>query len=173
MAETVELLGRVRRRRLSIEDYDPATGPSSRSTSATSSGWRRPRRGPGHGMVLTARAENQLYGHGDLDDTIARLRAYGEAGADVVYAPAWSSSGTSSGSSPRSSGPVNVLALPRGPSVPDWPPSAVRRVSTGGALAFAAYGALVRAATELRDEGTSSYAARAIPSADVAAAFSA
>jgi 2-methylisocitrate lyase-like PEP mutase family enzyme len=67
--------------------------------------------------------------------------------------------------------PVNVLALPRGPSVPELASVDVRRISTGGLLARAAYGALVTSATELRDAGTSTYSTRAISSADVAAAF--
>jgi 2-methylisocitrate lyase-like PEP mutase family enzyme len=61
--------------------------------------------------------------------------------------------------------PVNVLALASGPSIAELASAGVRRVSTGGALARAAYGALLAAAQELRDDGTSSYAARA-PSGD-------
>ena len=69
--------------------------------------------------------------------------------------------------------PVNVLALPGGPSVAELAEAGVRRVSTGGLPAFAAYGALLSAARELRDAGTSGYAAGALSSAQLREAFGA
>jgi 2-methylisocitrate lyase-like PEP mutase family enzyme len=111
-------------------------------------------RGPVH-LVLTGRAENHLYDHGgDLDDTVARLRAYRAAGATCVYAPGLTDLADIRRVVAGCDAPVNVLALGGGPTVPQLADAGVRRVSTGGALAWAAYGALERAAMELRDAGT-------------------
>jgi 2-methylisocitrate lyase-like PEP mutase family enzyme len=119
--------------------------------------------------VLTARAENHLHGVDDIDDTIARLLAYREAGADVVYAP-WLTDLRQITKVVESVGlPVNVLAVPNGPSVAELASVGVRRVSTGGLLARAAYGALLDAAQELAHAGTSGYAARAVSTADLEA----
>lgn len=114
--------------------------------------------GPVH-LVLTARAENYLHGRPDLADTITRLQAYQAAGADVLYAPGLTSLadiGQLVGAVDR---PVNVLAMPGCPSVGELARAGVSRVSVGGALAFAALGALADAATELRDKGTYGYLA--------------
>lgn len=113
-------------------------------------------------MILTARAEHHLYGVGRLDETIERLRAYRAAGADVVYAPGLVSSGDISRLVTAVDVPVNVLALSDGPSIGELAALGVGRVSTGGALARAAYGELVRAAEEIRNAGTSTYAVGAI-----------
>ena len=104
-------------------------------------------------LVLTARAENHLHGVDDLDDTIARLVAYRDAGADVVYAPGLRDLAAIGRVVEDVGVPVNVLALPVGPSVSELAAAGVRRVSTGGALARAAYGALLAGAAELRDRG--------------------
>jgi 2-methylisocitrate lyase-like PEP mutase family enzyme len=109
-------------------------------------------------LVLTARAENHLHGVDDLDDTIARLRAYRDAGADVVYAPGLADLEQIAAVVEAVGVPVNVLALPHGPSVAELASVGVRRVSTGGALARAAYSALLAAAQELQEHGTSRYA---------------
>ena len=116
-------------------------------------------------MVLTGRAENHIRGMTDLDDTIARLVAYREAGADCVYAPGLSTLEQVGAVVDAVRVPVNVLALANGPSVQELASAGVRRVSTGGALARAAYGALLEAAHELLAQGTSTYATRA-PSMD-------
>jgi 2-methylisocitrate lyase-like PEP mutase family enzyme len=108
-------------------------------------------------FVLTARAENHLYDAGDLDDTIARLRAYEEAGADVLYAPGLRSVSEVRAVVSAVSRPVNVLALPGMPSVAELAGAGVARISTGGAFAFAGLGAVVEAARELRDGGTYGY----------------
>lgn len=112
-------------------------------------------------LVLTARAENHLHDRPDLADTIARLQAYQEAGADVLYAP-----GVTSGDDIRRlvasvDRPVNVLARPGVPPVHELGRIGVSRVSVGGAFAFAALEALVEAAHEFRDHGTYEYAHRA------------
>ena len=108
-------------------------------------------------LVLTARAENYLYGRADLADTITRLQAYQAAGADVLYAPGLTSLSDIRQLVTAVDRPVNVLAMPGTPPVSELAGAGVSRVSVGGALAFAALGALVDAATELRDEGTYGY----------------
>jgi 2-methylisocitrate lyase-like PEP mutase family enzyme len=105
-------------------------------------------------MVLTARAENHIHGRDDLADTIARLQAYQEAGADVLYAPGLTKLDDIRSVVTSVDRPVNVLALPGGPTVAELAEAGVRRISVGGAFAFAAYGALIEAARELLDEGT-------------------
>ena len=105
-------------------------------------------------LVLTARAENYLYGRPDLADTITRLQAYQDAGADVLYAPGVSDLAEIRQLVASVDRPVNVLARPGVPAVAELAAAGVARVSVGGAFAFAALGALVEAATELRDAGT-------------------
>jgi 2-methylisocitrate lyase-like PEP mutase family enzyme len=124
-------------------------------------------------MVLTARAENHVSGVDDLEDTIARLVAYRDAGADAVYAPGLSDIDQIAAVVEAVGVPVNVLALPNGPSVAELASVGVRRVSTGGALAAAAYGALAEGARELLGEGTSRYAARGVPRDALRTAFGA
>jgi len=111
--------------------------------------------------VLTARAENHLYGITDLGDTIARLQAYQEAGADVLYAPGLSQLEDIRQVVTSVDRPVNVLGQPGAPSVAELAEAGVRRVSVGGAFAYAALGAAVEAARELLDEGTYGYFERA------------
>jgi 2-methylisocitrate lyase-like PEP mutase family enzyme len=108
-------------------------------------------------LVLTARAENYLYGRDDLADTITRLQAYAVAGADVLYAPGLTRP-EDIGEVVRSvDRPVNVLAVRGAPPVSVLAELGVARVSVGGALAYAALGALVESVTELRDSGTYRY----------------
>jgi 2-methylisocitrate lyase-like PEP mutase family enzyme len=111
-------------------------------------------------LVLTARAENYLHGRPDLADTIARLQAYQEAGADVLYAPGLSSAQDIRTVLESVDRPVNVLARPGAPPIAELHALGVRRVSVGGAFAFNALGALVEAARELREQGTYTYAQR-------------
>jgi 2-methylisocitrate lyase-like PEP mutase family enzyme len=105
-------------------------------------------------FVLTARAENYLRGRPDLADTIARLQAYQEAGADVLYAPALTKLADIRELVASVDSPVNVLALPDGPSVADLAAAGVARISIGSGLSTAAYSTLVEVATELRDHGS-------------------
>jgi 2-methylisocitrate lyase-like PEP mutase family enzyme len=109
--------------------------------------------GPVH-FVLTARAENLLHGREDLADTIRRLQAYQEAGADVLYAPGLHRVEDIRQVVSSVDRPVNVLALPGAPSIAELGELGVARVSVGGAFAFAALGAVVEAAQELREQGT-------------------
>lgn len=108
----------------------------------------------GEDLVITARAENLLHGRDDLDDTIARLRSFAEAGAHVLYAPGLTRLEDIRAVVAAVDRPVNVLALPAAPPVAELAEAGVSRVSVGGGFAFTALGALVRAAEELRDEGT-------------------
>ena len=117
-------------------------------------------------FTLCARAENLLHGRMDLDDTIGRLQAYAEAGADVVYAPGLRSveeiRAVVQAVAPT---PVNVLmglaGVPLG--VNQLQDLGVRRISVGSSLARTALGAFQRAALEIRDQGTFSYAEQAMP----------
>ena len=110
-------------------------------------------------FVLTARAENYLHGRPDLADTIARLQAYQEAGADVLFAPGLRSIDDIRQLVREVDRPVNVLAIGGAPTVSELAEAGVSRISVGGSFAFAALGALVDAATELRDHGTYGYRA--------------
>lgn len=119
-------------------------------------------------VVLTGRCENHLHGRDDLDDTIARLRAYEQAGADVLYAPGLTSPEQIAAVVQALNRPVNVLARPAAPTVSELAELGVSRISVGGAFAFAAIAAVVRAGEELRQQGTYEFARDA--AAGVAAA---
>lgn len=106
----------------------------------------------GRGLVLTARAENHLHGRQDLADTITRLRAYRDAGADVVFAPGLIHAEDIAAVVTAVEIPVNVLAFPGCPSLAELADLGVARVSVGGAFCFAAYQGLVDAATSLRED---------------------
>jgi 2-methylisocitrate lyase-like PEP mutase family enzyme len=163
VAETVRLLADAGAAGCSIEDYDPKTGQIGDVGAAAERVGVAAEAARGR-LVLTGRAENRLYGVGDLDDIIARLIAYRDAGADVVYAPGLTDLDEIERVVKAVRVPVNVLALRSGPSVAELASVGVRRVSTGSGLARAAYGAFVAAAEELRDAGTSEYAARNLSS---------
>jgi 2-methylisocitrate lyase-like PEP mutase family enzyme len=122
-------------------------------------------------LFLTARAENHLHGVSDLDDTIARLVAYRAVGADCVYAPGLTDPGQIAAVVEAVEAPVNVLALPSAPTVPELDELGVRRVSTGSLLARAAYGAMLAGARELLAHGTSEYARVGVTPEERAGAF--
>ncbi len=169
VSETVRLLGDAGAAGCSIEDYDPATGRIDEVGLATE---RVATAAAAKGdIVLTARCESHLYGGDDIDDTIARLVAYRDAGADAVYAPGLTDLGQITAVVEAVGVPVNVLALPTAPPVAELESAGVRRVSVGSLLAAAAYGALVAGARELLDEGTSTYAAGRVPRDLVERAF--
>lgn len=157
VAETVELIARAGAAGCSIEDFDPARGALDPLEIAVDRVAAAAGAAARHGLVLTARAENHLHGVDDLDDTIARLCAYRDAGAEVVYAPGLVSPDHIRRVVEAVRVPVNVLALRDGPPIAELVTLGVRRVSTGGALARVAYGAMLAAATQLRDTGTSTY----------------
>lgn len=173
VAETVRLLAEAGAAGCSIEDYNPETGgmddvglAAQRVAEAAEAA-----RSLDSPLVLTGRCENHIRGVDDLDDTIARLVAYRDAGADCVYAPGLSQLDQIRAVVEAVGVPVNVLALASGPSTAELADAGVRRVSTGGALARAAYSALLTAARELHGEGTSSYASRAATGSDLEAAL--
>lgn len=120
-------------------------------------------------FVLTARAENFLHGRPDLDDTIRRLQAFEKAGAEVLYAPGLTDLGQIRTVCASVSRPVNVvMGLVGGTfSVQQLAEAGVRRISLGSSLARAALGALMRAAREIRQDGTFSFAAEAMPFAEI------
>jgi len=105
-------------------------------------------------FVLTARSENYLHGRADLADTIGRLQAYQEAGADVLYAPGLTELDDIRQLVDSVDRPVNVLARPGAPSVSELAEVGVSRVSVGGGFAFTALGGLTEAAKELIEKGT-------------------
>lgn len=105
-------------------------------------------------FVLTARAENFLHGRSDLADTIARLQAFQEAGADVLYAPGVASADDIRAIVTSVDRPVNVLALPGAPTVAELGAIGVARISVGSGFSNVAIGALVAAGRELLETGT-------------------
>jgi len=137
----------------SIEDWDPAGGlydlPKAveRIEAAVEAG-----RSLGWPFTLTARAENHIRGHPDLDDTIARLQAFEQAGADVLYAPGLANADEIGAVCSAVSKPVNVLARPN-LTMTEIAEAGGRRVSVGGALTWTAVSAFVEAATAIRDRG--------------------
>ena len=135
--------------------YDPALAAERVAAAAVAA-----HAGPVH-LVITGRAENYLHGRPDLADTIARLQSFQEAGADVLFAPGVVDLDDVRRLVSSVDRPLNVIARPGGPSVAELADAGVRRVSVGGAFAFAALGAVVEAATELREQGTYGYWARA------------
>lgn len=118
-------------------------------------------------FLLTARAENYLWGRPDLNDTIRRLQAFSEAGADVLYAPGLPDLAAIRTVCRAVDKPVNVVMGLTGPrySVAELSEAGVRRISVGGSFARAAFGALMRAAEEVRSRGTFDYANEAAPGA--------
>jgi 2-methylisocitrate lyase-like PEP mutase family enzyme len=124
-------------------------------------------------FTLTARAENYLVGRPDLEDTIRRLQAYAEAGADVLYAPGLRIPDEIAAVVRAVGRPVNVVMGLKGSSLTLAELSAlgVKRVSIGSSLARAALGAFMRASQELRERGGFSYAEEAISSAEINALF--
>jgi 2-methylisocitrate lyase-like PEP mutase family enzyme len=120
-------------------------------------------------FLLTARAENFLHGRPDLDDTIRRLQSFSKAGADVLYAPGLTSLDAIRAVCASVSKPVNVLMGLAGVtfSVEELAAAGAKRISVGGSFARAALGALARAAREVKEKGTFTYAADALPSAEV------
>lgn len=150
IAETVRLLADAGAAGCSIEDYDPATRSIVPLDQAIAAVAEAAGACAQHDVVITARAENLLYGVGDLDKTIARLIAYRQAGADVLYAPGLTQVDDIARVVAEAGGPVNVLALPHTPPVDQLTELGVRRVSTGSALFMAAYQTLTDNARQLQ-----------------------
>jgi 2-methylisocitrate lyase-like PEP mutase family enzyme len=124
-------------------------------------------------FTLTARAENYLHGRPDLRDTIRRLQAYQEAGANVLYAPGLASKEDIAAVVKAVDRPVNVLAGQQGLELGVAVLSAmgVKRISVGSVLSRVAYGALLRAASEMKERGTFTFADEAVSFGDISAIF--
>lgn len=105
-------------------------------------------------IALTARAENFVVGRRDLGDALARIERYAEAGAHVVFTPGVRKPEDIGAVVEATDRPVSVLVMPGAPTIPEMAELGVARISIGGAFAYAAYGAMVRAAEALRDAGT-------------------
>jgi 2-methylisocitrate lyase-like PEP mutase family enzyme len=137
----------------SIEDFDPQDGlygldhAVERVAAAVEAA-----RSLDFPFMLTARAENHIRGNPDLDDTIARLQAYEQAGADVLYAPGLRSGDDIRAVTAAVSRPVNVLAH-GGLSVGEIVDAGGQRISVGGGLTWVAMRAMAAAAEQIRDTG--------------------
>lgn len=128
----------------------------------------------GGGVLLTGRSEGFIRGRPDLDETIRRLQAYAEAGADCLYAPGISTreqiAAVVAAVAPK---PVNLLmGTPSPLTVADVAELGVRRISVGGSLARAAWGAFMRVAKEIADAGTFDGFAHAAPGGELNKLFS-
>jgi methylisocitrate lyase len=123
---------------------------------------------PGTGVVLTARSEGFIVGRPDLAETVRRLSAYAEAGADCLYAPGIRTpdeiAAVVAAVAPK---PVNVLVGTGFTTVAELAALGVRRISVGGALARAGWTGVVEAAREIAGLGTFSALGRALPGAEV------
>jgi 2-methylisocitrate lyase-like PEP mutase family enzyme len=123
-------------------------------------------------FTLTARSENFLWGRPDLADTIKRLQAFQGAGADVLYAPGLKTREEIATLIRAVDRPVNVLAgIPGALSVAELSEIGVKRISVGGALARAAFGAFMTAAKEMRTAGTFTFTDTAMPMRELNAIF--
>jgi 2-methylisocitrate lyase-like PEP mutase family enzyme len=137
----------------SIEDYDAAAGiyPLEQAVERVAAAVEAASR-LDFPFTLTARADNHIRGNPDLGDTIARLAAYEEAGADVLYAPGLKNTDEIRAVCAATSRPVNVLALP-GMWMAELAGAGAQRVSVGGALTWVAVAAMGAAAEEIRARG--------------------
>jgi len=165
VAETVALASQTGLAGCSIEDYgrEPGLYPKELATARVRAAVEASRKDSSP-LVITARCENFFRGNPDLADTIARLQAYQEAGADVLYAPAIVDLDVVRSIVAEVDRPLNVLIMPGGPTVPELFEAGATRVSVGNAMAAAAQDALVQAAREILDEGTHEFWARAVRS---------
>jgi 2-methylisocitrate lyase-like PEP mutase family enzyme len=128
----------------------------------------------GTGVLLTGRSEGFIVGRPDLAETIRRLTAYAEAGAECLYAPGIRSraeiAAVAAAVAPK---PVNILVGGDFTTVAELAELGVRRISVGGALARAAWGGFLWAAKEIAERGTFTSLAQAVPFADIDGAFGA
>jgi 2-methylisocitrate lyase-like PEP mutase family enzyme len=126
-------------------------------------------------FTLTARAENYLAGRPDLGDTIKRLQAYQEAGADVLYTPGLTSKDDITAVVRSVDRPVNVVMGLRGAqlSATELSDIGVKRISVGSALSRAALGAFLRAAREMKQHGTFDFAGEAVSYQEISGLFNA
>jgi 2-methylisocitrate lyase-like PEP mutase family enzyme len=126
----------------------------------------------GTGVLLTGRSEGFIVGRPDLDETIRRLRAYADAGADCLYAPGIKTkseiAAVVAAVAPK---PVNVLVGSDFTNFVELSAAGVRRISVGGALARAAWSGFLDAAREIAEQGTFTHLAKGVPFAEIDGAF--
>lgn len=124
-------------------------------------------------FMLTARAENILFGRHDLKDTIGRLQAYQEAGADVLYAPGLASKDAIAAVVSSLDRPVNVLMGLAGVrlTLAELSEIGVKRISVGSVLSRVALGAFLRAARQMRDNGTFTFGDDIVSFRDISSMF--
>jgi 2-methylisocitrate lyase-like PEP mutase family enzyme len=108
----------------------------------------------GSGIVLTARTEGFLWGREDIEESIRRLRAYADAGADCLYAPRIGREHIAAVVDAVSPKPVNLLVNAPSITVAEAAALGVRRISVGGTLARVAWGGFLEAAQEIAQAGT-------------------
>jgi 2-methylisocitrate lyase-like PEP mutase family enzyme len=154
VAETVRLLAGAGASGCSLEDWDPHAKRLRTRDEAIAAVALAAEAARDTGMVLTARAENHLRGVQHLDDTIARLIAYRDAGAEVLYAPGLVDPADIRRVADEVGAPVNALLLPGAPCVDELAALGVRRISTGGGLARLSYETLRQNGRILLDGGT-------------------
>ena len=147
----------------SIEDYDPS-GRLYEVEEATErvAAAVEVARGLGFPFTLTARAENHIRGNPDLADTIARLRSYEAAGADVLYAPGLRTTEDIGAVCDAVTCPVNVLAL-GGMTLSEIAAAGAQRISVGGGLTWVAVSAFADAARAIRENGDFSALGKSLP----------
>lgn len=176
VAETIRLAGATGLAGASIED---ASGDAGKPVYDFDHAVERVRAGVAANralpvpMLITARAENFLHGRKDLAETIARLKAFEAAGADVLYAPGIGTVDEIRAIASAVSKPINVLmgGWNAGLTVADVTAAGGKRISVGGGLARAALGELLRAAEEIKAKGTFGYVKTAAPSPALNKAF--
>jgi 2-methylisocitrate lyase-like PEP mutase family enzyme len=164
VAEAIERVAEAGAVGGSIEDYDRDEGrlyDPGHATERIAAAVEAARR-LGFPFVLTARAENHIRGNPELDDTVARLQAFEQAGADVLYAPGLRSATDIRTVCGAVSRPVNVLAL-SGLTVSEIIAAGAQRISVGGALTWVAVKAMADAAIAVRDTGDLSALAARVP----------
>lgn len=147
IAQTVAMLAEAGAAGVSIEDYHPGSksidpiGPATEAVHTAVAACAQ------HGIVLTARAENHLYGIDDLDDTILRLVAFEDVGADCLYAPGLTDIDEIALVVASVAAPINVLAFAHGPNHQQLSAAGVRRASSGS-IVFNAAATAARETTE-------------------------
>lgn len=154
ITRTVEMLAAAGAAGVSIEDYDPATDSIDEIGVASEAVREAVEACARHDIVLTARCENHLYGRGDLDDTVTRLLAYRDAGAEVLYAPGIIDESELELLADAVDRPLNVLALPGTPPLDRLAELGIRRASTGSIIFNAAAAAARSTAAEFFAAGS-------------------
>jgi 2-methylisocitrate lyase-like PEP mutase family enzyme len=152
ISETVDMLADAGAAGISIEDWDPAKDATDDLATATTRVKAAAKAARARGLVLTARADQHIHGSIDFAETMNRLRAYVDEGAEVVYAPGITTP-EQIAQVVSIGAPVNVLLMASTPTVPQLRDLGVHRISTGGALTWFAQGAFVAAAQQLLDDG--------------------